>query len=131
MAIIAAQFVNWDGSYELPNLNELSEEDQELVKAMVNAAMVASEAEAQTGVQTEDGMETQAQTEAIPAETPPDDELLPAVTGFSDVPSTHGFYTAIMDCAAKGITSGYADGTFRPQASITRGQMAKILYTLL
>ena len=127
LAIIAAQFVNWDGSYELPNLNELSEEDQELVKAMVNAAMVASEAEAQTGVQTEDGMETQAQTEAIPAETPPDDELLPAVTGFSDVPRTHGFYTAIMDCAAKGITSGYADGTFRPTNSVTRAQFCVML----
>ena len=127
LAIIAAQFVNWDGSYELPNLNELSEEDQELVKAMVNAAMVASEAEAQTGVQTEDGMETQAQTEAIPAETPPDDELLPAVTGFSDVPSTHGFYTAIMDCAAKGITSGYADGTFRPTNSVTKAQFSVML----
>lgn len=131
LAVIAAQFVNWDGSYELPNLNELSEEDQELVRAMVNAAMVASEAEAQTGAQTEDGMETQAQTQAIPAdvETAPvtDDELLPAVTGFSDVPRTHGFYTAIMDCAAKGITSGYADGTFRPTNSVTRAQFCVML----
>ena len=129
LAIIAAQFVNWDGTQELPNLNELSEEDQELVKAMVNAAMVASEAEAQTGAQTEDG--TEAQTEAIPIETETapvtDDELLPAVTGFSDVPSTHGFYTAIMDCAAKGITSGYADGTFRPTNSVTRAQFCVML----
>ena len=125
LAIIAAQFVNWDGSYELPNLNELSEEDQELVKAMVNAAMVASEAEAQTGAQPTDGTEAQAQ--AIPTETPPDDELLPAVTGFSDVPSTHGFYTAIMDCAAKGITSGYADGTFRPTNSVTKAQFSVML----
>lgn len=125
LAVIAAQFVNWDGSYELPNLNELSEEDQELVKAMVNAAMVASEAEAQTGAQPTDG--TEAQAEAILAETPPDDELLPAVTGFSDVPSTHGFYTAIMDCAAKGITSGYADGTFRPTNSVTKAQFSVML----
>ena len=76
-------------------------------------------------VQTEDG------TEAIPIETETtpatDDELLPAVTGFSDVPSTHGFYTAIMDCAAKGITSGYADGTFRPTNSVTRAQFCVML----
>ena len=31
---------------------------------------------------------------------------------------------------AQGVISGYADGTFRPQANITRGQMAKILYTV-
>ena len=76
-------------------------------------------------VQTEDG------TEAIPIETETtpatDDELLPAVTGFSDVPSTHGFYTAIMDCAAKGITSGYADGTFRPTNSVTKAQFSVML----
>lgn len=78
-------------------------------------------------VQTEDGMEAQAET--TPVETTPatDDELLPAVTGFSDVPSTHGFYTAIMDCAAKGITSGYADGTFRPTNSVTRAQFCVML----
>lgn len=78
-------------------------------------------------VQTEDGMEAQAipiETETTPAT---DDELLPAVTGFSDVPSTHGFYTAIMDCAAKGITSGYADGTFRPTNSVTRAQFCVML----
>lgn len=76
-------------------------------------------------VQTEDGMETvPIETETTPAT---DDELLPAVTGFSDVPSTHGFYTAIMDCAAKGITSGYADGTFRPTNSVTRAQFCVML----
>ena len=32
---------------------------------------------------------------------------------------------------SQGILSGYDDGTFRPQANITRGQMAKILYTML
>lgn len=32
---------------------------------------------------------------------------------------------------AQGIISGYEDSTFRPNANITRGQMAKILYNLL
>ena len=51
---------------------------------------------------------------------------------FSDagsIPSYAEFYIRTM--AAQGIISGYADGTFRPQANITRGQMAKILYTLM
>lgn len=45
------------------------------------------------------------------------------------IPSYAAFYIRTM--AAQGILSGYADGTFRPQANITRGQMAKILYTML
>ena len=45
------------------------------------------------------------------------------------IPSYAEFYIRTM--AAQGILSGYDDGTFRPQNNITRGQMAKILYTLL
>lgn len=51
---------------------------------------------------------------------------------FSDagsIPSYASYYIRTM--AAQGILSGYADGTFRPNANITRGQMAKILYTLM
>ena len=51
---------------------------------------------------------------------------------FSDaasIPSYATFYIQTM--AAQGVISGYADGTFRPGANITRGQMAKILYSLL
>lgn len=47
--------------------------------------------------------------------------------GFTDVPETHTFHDAIMDCAAKGITSGYAGGTFRPAASVTRAQFCVML----
>ncbi|MCI9579505.1 MAG: surface layer protein [Oscillibacter sp.] len=50
-------------------------------------------------------------------------------TDAAQIPGYASFYIRTM--AAQGILSGYADGTFRPQASITRGQMAKILYTLL
>lgn len=110
---IAALYVDWDGSYELPDLSELSPEDQETVKAMVDAIMLAREAEAQAETQTED-------TELTGDETP-------AVTSFSDVLTTHGFYTAIMDCASKGITSGYADGTFRPTNPVTRAQFCVML----
>lgn len=50
-------------------------------------------------------------------------------TDAAQIPGYASFYIRTM--AAQGILSGYADGTFRPQASITRGQMAKILYTML
>ena len=57
----------------------------------------------------------------------PSDDELPLVSSFSDVPRTHGFYSAIMDCAAKGITSGYSDGTFRPTNPVTRAQFCVML----
>lgn len=52
-----------------------------------------------------------------------------AFTDAGKIPSYAAFYIRTM--AAQGVISGYADGTFRPQANITRGQMAKILYTLM
>lgn len=50
-------------------------------------------------------------------------------TDAAQIPGYASFYIRTM--AAQGILGGYADGTFRPQANITRGQMAKILYTML
>ena len=47
----------------------------------------------------------------------------------AQIPGYASFYIRTM--VSQGILSGYDDGTFRPQASITRGQMAKILYTML
>lgn len=43
---------------------------------------------------------------------------------FSDVPATHYAHDAIQTAAAKGITSGYADGTFKPNNPVTKGQFA-------
>jgi len=50
-------------------------------------------------------------------------------TDAASIPNYAAFYIRTM--VSQGILSGYDDGTFRPQANITRGQMAKILYTLL
>ena len=50
-------------------------------------------------------------------------------TDAASVPGYASFYIQTM--VAQGVLSGYADGTFKPQANITRGQMAKILYTLM
>jgi hypothetical protein len=46
---------------------------------------------------------------------------------FSDVPSNHTFYASIHCLACRGIVSGYADGTFRPDNLVTRSQLAKIV----
>jgi hypothetical protein len=50
----------------------------------------------------------------------------PATPTFADVPVTHPFYPFIETAAAANIVSGYADGTFRPQNNVTRGQLSKI-----
>jgi hypothetical protein len=46
---------------------------------------------------------------------------------FTDVDPNHPFYPFIRCLACRGIVSGYGDGTFRPYADVTRGQLAKIL----
>ena len=47
---------------------------------------------------------------------------------FSDVPKSHPFYKEIEWMAARGITTGYGDGTFRPSASVNRDAMAAFFY---
>jgi N-acetylneuraminic acid mutarotase len=46
---------------------------------------------------------------------------------FSDVPQGSTFYPYVRCLACRGIISGYADGTFRPNAEVTRGQLSKIV----
>jgi hypothetical protein len=46
---------------------------------------------------------------------------------FRDVPPGYVFYPAIETAVHHGILSGYADGTFRPGADVTRGQLSKII----
>jgi Kelch motif protein/S-layer family protein len=46
---------------------------------------------------------------------------------FSDVPTNHPFYQWIRCLACRHIVGGYADGTFRPENNITRGQISKIV----
>ncbi|QIM19663.1 S-layer homology domain-containing protein [Leucobacter coleopterorum] len=57
-----------------------------------------------------------------PAFTPP------ATSPFTDVPKTHKFYKEITWMKAKGITSGYADGTFKPLDNVSRSAMSAFLY---
>lgn len=50
---------------------------------------------------------------------------------FSDVRSSDWFYTPVRTLACDGIIGGYADGTFRPYNSVTRGQVAKMIVNAL
>ena len=52
----------------------------------------------------------------------------PAESPFSDVPTTHPFYKEIAWLKATGITTGWEDGTFRPEESINREAMAAFFY---
>ena len=51
-----------------------------------------------------------------------------AASPFVDVTSSDIFYKEISWLAARGISTGWADGTYRPFNSTDRGQMAAFLY---
>lgn len=55
--------------------------------------------------------------------------VTPQTPTFSDVPTDYWAYSYIETAAAHGVLGGYADGTFRPAANVTRAQLAKMLYT--
>ncbi|MBE7036690.1 MAG: S-layer homology domain-containing protein, partial [Ruminococcaceae bacterium] len=46
---------------------------------------------------------------------------------FSDVPSNYQYYDAVQSLVARGIINGYEDGTFKPEATITRAEFAKMV----
>jgi len=48
-------------------------------------------------------------------------------TGFTDVNSANPYYTAILDLQARGIISGYPDGSFKPDQSVNRVEALKII----
>ena len=54
--------------------------------------------------------------------------LDPPLPAFSDVPRSDPFYRYVETARAGGVISGYADGTFRPGSTATRGQIARIVY---
>lgn len=48
----------------------------------------------------------------------------------TDLRPSDAFFADIIWLVAQGITGGYADGSFRPQGSVTRAAMAAFLYRL-
>ena len=74
---------------------------------------------------------SRAQAAAMIGRTQPKGYAAPALT-FTDaasIPSYASFYISTL--SAQGVISGYTDGSFKPNDSISRGQMAKILYNLM
>ncbi len=53
--------------------------------------------------------------------------IAPLQPTFDDVGQGHTFYRFIETAHARGIISGYADGTFRPDDFVTRAQVAKMI----
>ncbi|WP_430868465.1 endo alpha-1,4 polygalactosaminidase [Demequina aurantiaca] len=53
---------------------------------------------------------------------------LPSRSPFKDVNKSDQFYKEIVWLASQGITTGYSDGTFRPEGNITREAIAAFLY---
>lgn len=53
---------------------------------------------------------------------------LPSRSPFTDVSTNAQFYREIVWLDKQGITTGWADGTFRPKEAITREAMAAFLY---
>ncbi len=62
--------------------------------------------------------------DCVPTPTP---SPTTCMVSFSDVPEGSPFYQYIRCLACRGIITGYGDGTFRPDSSVTRGQVAKII----
>lgn len=50
---------------------------------------------------------------------------------YTDVPSNHEFAEEIATVSQLGLMKGYTDGTFKPAASITRGELATIIHRAL
>ena len=54
------------------------------------------------------------------------DENLTKINRYSDVAATSWYNTAVSTLSSMGIITGYPDGTFRPNAAITRAEFAAI-----
>ena len=54
----------------------------------------------------------------------------PSTPSFKDVPRDHPFYKEIEWMRARGITTGWSDGTFRPNAAVNRDAMAAFFYRM-
>lgn len=71
-----------------------------------------------------------ASTQAAPAAPVAPAAPTATTVGFADVPAGMQFATEIKWLAAKGISQGWPDGTFRPLSIVTREATASFLYRL-
>jgi hypothetical protein len=57
--------------------------------------------------------------------------ITPPTPTFRDVAGGSTFFTYVETAVCHGMITGYSDGTFRPSAPATRGQISKIVYYAL
>lgn len=74
-------------------------------------------------------------TDAAPGKTPSasgetDETGVSAASTFSDVPASFWGYDVIERAAALGLAGGFPDGTFRPNAAVSRAQFVQMLWNL-
>jgi hypothetical protein len=67
---------------------------------------------------------------SVPPVTDPTGPI-PTPDRFTDVNKSHPFYADIEWMARRGITSGFPDGTFRPDETVNRGTLAAFLHRAL
>ncbi|MBU1935459.1 S-layer homology domain-containing protein, partial [Patescibacteria group bacterium] len=48
-------------------------------------------------------------------------------TGFSDVSRAHSYYVSITYLNEVGVLGGYSDGTFKPENTINRAEVLKVI----
>ncbi|MFC9542656.1 S-layer homology domain-containing protein [Lysinibacillus sp. NPDC056959] len=70
-------------------------------------------------------------TSGIAVVVPPPQKAAAASSPFTDVDPYSSHYDGILKLYNQGAINGYADNTFRPNQSVTRGQAAKMLATVL
>ena len=58
-------------------------------------------------------------------------ETKPSKDSFSDVPAGAPFAEAIYSAAASGAVNGYPDGTFKPENTLTRAEIATVLSRII
>ena len=60
-------------------------------------------------------------------DTEPEQPSAPAAVTFSDVTKSNWHYEFVMKMAEEGVVNGYADGTFKPNNSLTWGEALKMV----
>jgi hypothetical protein len=84
---------------------------------------------ARTASATATATTTATSTSTLPTATPgvPTGTPTSCALQFTDVPPGSTFYPYVHCLACLGIINGYPDGTFKPNANVTRGQLSKIV----
>lgn len=117
------------GNVGCPNYNVLVSAGGACATGTPAATMTATAQATATATLATTGTATTATATIAATNTPvpPTATATPCTIQFRDVPSNHTFYPFIQCLACRGIISGYADGTFRPDNLVTRSQLAKIV----